>query len=160
MTASKTAKRTIKTVETVRHPRASSACRRTVAATKPKPTVIKRGQAAIGGVFATGVLTMTGLSLSHLASGFALATHRPISEGWIMAGATDIGFLACEVLPFLVAGAVCSDLKHARLALFAAVVAASGYFNFLSMGPWGLAVPALMVMFAHFASRILLGRSH
>ena len=127
--------------------------------TASKPVAIPTRQKAAGALFGSLALTMAGLSLSHLASGFAMATHRPMTEGWVMASATDIGFVAAELLPFLATGAACADLKHARLGLTAAVVAASAYFNVLSMGPWGLAVPAALAMFTHMSSRLLIGRS-
>lgn len=157
MTATVTATKTRKTVKRVN----KTADVAVKAKRTPSATTVRTGrtQLAIGGIFAAGALTMTGLSLSHLASGFALATHRPMVEGWIMASATDIGFIAAEVLPFAATAAALTDLRFARIGLTCSVVAASAYFNYLSMGPWGLAVPALMATFAHFASRLLLGRA-
>ena len=76
-------------------------------ASKSKPVAIPTRQKAAGALFGSLALTMAGLSLSHLASGFAMATHRPMTEGWVMASATDIGFVAAELLPFLATGAAC-----------------------------------------------------
>src|SRR5215470_1305954 len=49
--------------------------------------------AGIGGV----VLTLTGLSLSHLASGIRVVTQAPQWECWALAVSIDLGFIALAV---------------------------------------------------------------
>jgi hypothetical protein len=54
-----------------------------------------RRQGAIGvGVVA---VTLTALSLSHLAQGIGLVTHADAWEAWAMAVGIDLGFVALEL---------------------------------------------------------------
>lgn len=57
---------------------------------------MKRQKLAGFGIGAVAV-SLTALSLSHLAHGITLVTDAPAWEAWSMAGGIDLGFIACEM---------------------------------------------------------------
>lgn len=109
---------------------------------------------AIGAV----AVTLTGLSLSHLAHGIAIVTGAPNWEGWAMAAGIDLGFVALELAQL----AAITDKLKASISRFTkpAIVgtlagsAAMNAFAFaaLTTNPWltaaavgmGIAIPGLI----------------
>lgn len=57
---------------------------------------LSKQRLASGAVTAVAV-TLTALSLSHLAHGIEIVTHAPTWEAWAMATGIDLGFLSCEM---------------------------------------------------------------
>lgn len=49
-----------------------------------------------GAAVCVAALTLTGLSLAHLAHGISIVTHASTMEGWAMAVGIDFGFVALE----------------------------------------------------------------
>lgn len=50
-----------------------------------------------GAAVCVAALTLTGLSLNHLAHGISIVTHASTVEGWAMAVGIDFGFVALEI---------------------------------------------------------------
>ncbi len=50
-----------------------------------------------GAAVCVAALTLTGLSLNHLAHGISIVTHASTVEGWAMAVGIDFGFVALEM---------------------------------------------------------------
>lgn len=56
-------------------------------------------------------VTLTALSLTHLAAGLAIVTHAPLWEAWAMAVGIDLGFITLELAQI----AVTSDKLRSQL---------------------------------------------
>lgn len=56
-----------------------------------------RQQLLSGAAVCFAALTLTGLSLNHLAHGISIVTHASTIEGWAMAIGIDFGFVALEM---------------------------------------------------------------
>lgn len=63
-----------------------------------------RQQLFSGSAVCIAALTLTGLSLAHLAHGISIVTHASTIEGWAMAVGIDFGFVALEAAKITTVG--------------------------------------------------------
>ena len=138
-----------------------------------KPSRASIRQQRMGYAFGGLAFSLTALSLSHLAEGVTMVAHRARWEGWSVATAIDIGFIAAEVMPFMVTAECLRDTKIARYGFSACVLAASATFNAMAFSEaatspamrfaamaLGVAMPAAIATLTHFASRCVIGKAH
>ncbi len=140
--------------------------RKPVKIERPSP---KRAVVAAGGILTVGAV-LTGLSLSHLATGVQLVTGASTIESWALAVGVDVGFIATEsavlTAPYWLRDKI---EKHARptiigtLALSAALNAlafgthAEGWMIVPAAG-FGLAIPAMIFKLMRIGAILILKR--
>jgi hypothetical protein len=124
--------------------------RRTTRATR----ALRRQAGTAIGIGAVAV-TLTALSLSHLAHGIGIVTHADAWEAWAMAAGIDLGFIALE-LSQLAIGDRKQVARFARPAIFGTLAGsaamnafgfaaqAEGYIMIGSAVVLGVAIPALV----------------
>lgn len=125
-------------------------------------------QVCAGAAVGLVALTLTGLSLTHLAHGISIVTTAPAWESWAMAVGVDLGFVALEFAQLTVGERLRRTIGRwarptivgtlagsAILNAFAFGAAASG----LLIGPaiaLGVAIPALIYSLTRVGASILL----
>jgi len=121
---------------------------------------------AVGAV----ALTLTGLSLTHLAHGIEIVTSAPSWEAWSMAVGIDCGFVVLEVAQLAVTEKLAREIRKyaaptimgtligsALLNAFAFGAAATGYIVVPAVA-LGLAIPAMIYSLTTVATKMYLGR--
>lgn len=119
---------------------------------------------------ATGVvaLTLTGLSLSHLAHGTHVVTGASVLDSWMMAIGIDLGFIALEfcrlnaapnirkrIASYTMYG-ICGTLSlSAVLNAFAFTASSDGWWM-LPAALMGLAIPGLIYLLTRVTAAMLL----
>jgi hypothetical protein len=113
-------------------------------------------------------VTLTALSLSHLAHGVEIVTGSSLAESWAMAIGIDCGFIALELSQLAIGDRVRKQIaRFARPAILGTLAgsAAMNAFAFAAqtVNPWmlaaavilGIAIPALIYCFAPTIDRAL-----
>lgn len=116
-----------------------------------------RRQAATAAGIGLVAVTLTGLSLSHLAHGVALVTGSSDLESWAMAIGVDLGFVALELSQISIGDRLRKQVgKYAKPAILGTLVGSAAMNAFAFAGQatnyWtmsagialGVAIPALI----------------
>jgi hypothetical protein len=140
---------------------------------KPRQTVRKNTRAAralrrqtfAAGALGLVALTLTGLSLSHLASGIAAITGCECWEGWSMAIGIDLGFVALELLQLMVGDRVRRQIAGYSKPAILGTLSGSAILNALAFSShaanvyflaggiaFGIAIPAAIYCFVRVAA--------
>jgi len=138
--------------------------------TTNKATKQARHQLLAGVAVGAVALTLTGLSLTHLAHGIEIVTAAPSWEAWSMAVGIDCGFVVLEVARLAVTEKLAREIQKyaaptiigtligsALLNAFAFGAAASGYIVVPAVA-LGLAIPAMIYSLTTVATKMYLGR--
>ncbi len=133
-------------------PKTPRQLRRTTRATRS----LRRQAATAVGIGLVAV-TLTTLSLSHLAHGIGIVTHAEVWEAWAMAVGIDLGFVALELSQLAIGDKVRRQVsRFARPAIwgtlagsaamnaFAFAAQASGYCMLAAAVTLGIAIPGLV----------------
>lgn len=123
---------------------------------KKAAAALLRQKVAAGAIGAVGV-TLTALSLSHLASGIALVTGSSGVESWAMASGIDLGFIALEAAQLTVGARLLKRIDRYTRPAILGTLAGSAAMNAMAFAAHattyataagavalGLAIPALI----------------
>lgn len=145
-----------------------------VVKTNPKLSSINRRQLRqqllSGAAVSVVALTLTGLSLNHLAHGIAIVTHSDMIESWAMAIGVDLGFVAVEMAQMSVTNEKLSKeinqyagptivgtmVGSAVLNAFAFATQAEGWMMVPAI-VMGLAIPAMIYSLTKIGTKMYLG---
>lgn len=124
---------------------------------------------AIGAV----AVTLTGLSLSHLAHGIELVTSSPSWQAWAMACGIDLGFVALELAMVTAGDKLRKQIARlanptiigtlagsATLNAFAFAAGASGLGQQVAAVVMGIAIPALIYALTKVGAALYLDANH
>jgi len=116
-----------------------------------------RRQAAVAVAIGAVAVTLTALSLSHLAHGVAIVTGSSAWESWAMAVGIDLGFVALELSQIAIGDKVRRQISHyarpailgtlagsAAMNAFAFAAQADGWCMLAAAVTMGVAIPALI----------------
>ncbi len=129
-----------------------------------------RQQLLSGAAVSVVALTLTGLSLNHLAHGISIVTHSDMMEAWAMAIGIDLGFVAVEMAQMSVTNEkllkdiskyanptiVGTMVGSAVLNAFAFVAQAEGWMMIPAV-IMGLAIPAMIYSLTKIGTKMYLG---
>ncbi len=129
-----------------------------------------RQQLLAGAAVSVVALTLTGLSLSHLADGISIVTHSSKVEAWAMAVGIDLGFVAVEMAQMSVTNEKLSKeiaayagptivgtmIGSAVLNAFAFAAQAEGWMLVPAI-IMGLAIPAMIYSLTKIGTKMYLG---
>jgi hypothetical protein len=112
-------------------------------------------------------LTLTGLSLAHLAHGIAGVTGCELWESWAMAAGIDLGFVALELAQLSVGERVRRQIAHFAKPAIIGTLAGSATMNAVAFGSqasngylmaagiaFGIAIPALIFAFTRVGATL------
>lgn len=128
-----------------------------------------RQQLMAGAAVSVVALTLTGLSLNHLAHGISIVTHSPLWESWAMAIGVDLGFVALEMAQMSVTEKLAKEInKYANPTIVGTMVGSAvlNAFAFAAQAQgWmmvpaiimGLAIPAMIYSMTKIGTKMYLG---
>ncbi len=129
-----------------------------------------RQQLLSGAAVSVVALTLTGLSLNHLAHGISIVTHADMVESWAMAVGIDLGFVAVEMAQMSVSNEKLSKeinqyagptivgtmVGSAVLNAFAFAAQAEGWMLVPAI-IMGLVIPAMIYSLTKIGTKMYLG---
>jgi len=128
-----------------------------------------RNQLMAGAAVSVVALTLTGLSLNHLAHGISIVTHSPIWESWAMAVGIDLGFVAVEVAQMSVTDKLKVEISKYANPTIVGTMVGSAVLNAFAFGSqaegWmvypavimGVAIPAMIWAMTKIGTKMYLG---
>lgn len=130
----------------------------------PKQSRNNRRAAAVLGALAA---TLLGVSVTHLAEGFAVFTHSPMWQAWLLAIAFDASQLACEGAMVAVADSadrttrkllhgvtLCCTVVSMGMNVAAFTSGCEGNLSLVFCTTLGLAIPLLVLALGQAATRL------
>lgn len=128
-----------------------------------------RQQLLSGAAVSVVALTLTGLSLNHLAHGISIVTHSPMWESWAMAVGVDLGFVALEMAQMSVTEKLAKEINKYANPTIVGTMIGSAVLNAFAFGAqsegWmmvpaivmGLAIPAMIYSLTKIGTKMYLG---
>lgn len=124
-------------------------------------------QQFLAGTAVTGVaLTLTGLSLTHLAHGIHIVTGASTWEAWAMAIGVDLGFVAVEFAKLSVNEKLAKEINRPANAIISGTMVGSAILNAFAFAAqaegWmvipavlgGLAIPAMIFGMTNIGAKL------